>query len=182
MDVAAFFNYAFQGVITYHDVGSTRYQYTVVMLPGELAAELPLKKYPRLRITGEANDIPFDAALTPFPGGWYILFSKKMLKVMEAGVGDEVALRFSIADQNAVDIPPALDQLLNQDNELFRQWQAQTPGNQRGLAYRVATAKTEKTISRRLEEVAAILRGERALRPPKKAKIPAESAHGEANR
>ena len=157
----SYYPYRFEAPVVTHDVGSQRYLYTVVFLPAELAGALPLKEYPRLRISGEAAEQPFEAALTPVRGRWYILLSKKMLKAMEAGLGDVVEVCFRIADQNAVEMPSALERALAADRALARLWDRLTPGRQRGLAYRVAAAKTETTRAKRIAEVAAILRGER---------------------
>ena len=159
-----YYPFSFDAEIVHHDVGSERYVYTVVFLPPEILAELPLKAHPRLRITGEINDHPFDAALTPVRGAWYILFSRKMLAAIGARPGDEVQIRFRIADQDAVEIPPALQAALSADRRMSALWNSQTPGKRRGLAYRVASAKTAKTQSKRVAEVFDILEGKRDLR------------------
>ena len=152
--------YQFEGRIVYHDVGSEKYAYTVIFLPDELAADLPLKKYPRLRITGEVRDHQIEASLTPVRGRWYILLSKKLLRAIEASVDDEVEVRFEVADQDTVEIPRALQDALMQNKKVRDLWERQTPGKRRGLAYRVASAKTAATREKRVAEVFAILKGE----------------------
>lgn len=114
-----YYDYQFDAAIAYHDVGSDWYQYTVVYLPDELKSVLPLKDYPRLRISGEINDCPFEAALTAVHGNWYMLFSRKTLNAIDQWVGDVVFIRFNIADQNAVDIPDILNQVLAQNASLL---------------------------------------------------------------
>ena len=156
--------FEFEAPVALHDVGSERYRYRVVFLPRALHDALPLKTNPRLRITGEINDHPFEAALTPVRGAWYILLSKTTLQAIEAGVGDPVAVRFAIADQDAVEVPPALQAALASDPKMRRLWDAQSPGKQRGLAYRVASAKRAPTQAKRVAEVFAILRGELDMR------------------
>lgn len=143
-----------------HDVGSSRYVYKVVFLPSELTSELPLKKYPRLRITGEINDYPFDAALTPVRGRWYILLSETFMRRIKATVGDSVSVRFAVDDQSAVEVPEELQQTLRENPAMRSLWDASTPGMQRGLAYRVSSAKRPETRRKRIELVFAILRGE----------------------
>lgn len=160
----SYFPYRFEGEIVHHDVGSETYAYTVVFLPGELAQELPLKAYPRLRISGEIGEHPFEAALTPVRGSWYILLSRKMLRALGSGVGDIVEVCFDIADQDAVDIPKALQEALSANGKMDRLWKAQTAGKQRGLAYRVASAKTLATQNKRITEVFGILSGKLDMR------------------
>ena len=162
--MSLFFDYAFDATIAEHDVGSDRYRYTVVYVPEDVLAELPMAEYPRLRIAGEVNEHPFEASITPAKGVCYILFSRRVLKAVGAGVGDTVSLRFRIADQDAVDVPAALDEALEGNARMRGLWDALTPGKRRALAYRVASAKTEATQSKRVAEVFDILDGRRDLR------------------
>ncbi len=162
--MSTFYEHAFEAPITRHDVGSDRYRYTVVFLPQHMIDRLPLQAHPRLRISGEVDDHPFEAALTPVRGRWYILFSKTMLRAIEARVGDEVSVRFRIADQDAVDLPPALEEAFRGDSAMRALWEGLTPGKQRGLAYRVASAKTPATRAKRVAEVFEIIEGKRDLR------------------
>ena len=69
-------------------------------------------------------------------------------------------IRFAIADQDRVNVPDTLRAALLEDAEVEALWSAQTPGKRRGLAYMVATAKTEPTRLKRVEKVFSILRGE----------------------
>ena len=163
------FPHQFEAPIEHHDVGSEKYAYTVVYVPDDLLAQLPMREFPRLRITGEINDHPFDASLTPARGRWYVLLSKKLLKAAGLSVGDDVDVRFEIADQEHLDIPPALTEALNVNEHLEELWNRQTAGKRRGLAYRVSSAKTPATQARRIDEVYRILKGEIDLRGnPKK--------------
>jgi hypothetical protein len=155
-----YFPHAFTAEIVQHDVGSERYRYTVIFVPEEVKADLPLAEYPKLRISGEVDDHPIEAALTPVRGEHYILLSKKLLAAVGKGVGDEVELRFRIADQDAVEVPERLDAALARDAAMRALWQAATPGKQRALAYMVASAKRAATQDQRIEKVAAVLRGE----------------------
>ena len=162
--MSLFFDYEFDSTVAYHDVGSDRYRYTVVYLPAELIAALPLDDHPRLRISGEVNDHPFEASLTPVRGDWYILFSKKTLTAIDVWVGDDVSVRFSIADQDAVDVPDALQMALESDARMRTLWDALTPGKRRALAHRVSSAKTPTTQAKRIAEVFDIIEGKRDLR------------------
>ncbi|MEL7302380.1 MAG: YdeI/OmpD-associated family protein [Pseudomonadota bacterium] len=160
----SYFDYSFEAPVSTHDVGSSRYLYTVVWLDPDLVKTLPLKAYPKLRIVGEINDVPFRSALTPVRGRWYILLSKTQLREMNASVGDNVDVRFSIDDQDAVDVPEALAAALKTNAPMAKLWDELTPGKQRGLAYRVASAKTEPTQKKRVEEVFDIMTGKRDQR------------------
>ncbi|MEM9385451.1 MAG: YdeI/OmpD-associated family protein [Pseudomonadota bacterium] len=162
--MSLFFDHEFEAPICHHDVGSTRYRYTVVFLPDALKTVLPLEEFPRLRISGEVNDHPLEASLTPVRGEWYVLLSKSLLKAIDSTVGDTVAVRFRVADQDAVEVPASLRQALAGDAELEALWAASSAGKQRALAYRVASAKTAPTQEKRIREVFAILRGELDLR------------------
>lgn len=155
-----YFPHAFTAEIVQHDVGSERYRYTVIFVPEEVKADLPLGTYPKLRISGEVDDHPIEAALTPVRGEHYILLSKKLLAAIGKGLGDEVELRFRIADQDAVDVPERLEAALARDAAMRALWQAATPGKQRALAYMVASAKRAATQDQRIDKVAAVLRGE----------------------
>ena len=155
-----YFPHAFTAEIVQHDVGSERYRYTVIFVPEEVKTDLPLGTYPKLRISGEVDDHPIEAALTPVRGEHYILLSKKLLAAIGKGLGDEVELRFRIADQDAVDVPERLEAALARDAAMRALWQAATPGKQRALAYMVASAKRAATQDQRIDKVAAVLRGE----------------------
>jgi len=160
----AFYPYSFEGTVAIYDVGSDRYVYTVIWLPNDVAALLPLKQYPKLRIFGEANEIEFKAALMPVRGRRYILFSAKALKAMGVGVGDDVNVVFDIDDQDAVDMPEALSKALDADAEIAALWSQQTAGKRRGLAFRVLSAKSVDTQGKRIAEVFDILTGRRDAR------------------
>ncbi|MEM6869113.1 MAG: YdeI/OmpD-associated family protein, partial [Cyanobacteria bacterium P01_C01_bin.121] len=62
-------------------------------------------------------------------------------------------VRFRIADQDAVDVPEALQHALEQDEYAKAVWEKLTPGKRRGFAYRVSSAKTKQTQTRRALEV-----------------------------
>jgi len=155
-----YFPHSFTAEIVQHDVGSERYRYTVIFVPEELKAQLPLGEYPKLRISGEVDDHPIEAALTPVRGEHYILLSKKLLAAIGKGLGKEVELRFRIADQDAVEVPERLEAALARDAAMRALWQAATPGKQRALAYMVASAKRAATQEQRIAKVTAVLRGE----------------------
>jgi len=158
--VTGFYPHAFTAEIVDHDVGSERYRYTVVFVPDAVKADLPLAQFPKLRIAGEVDDHPIDAAFTPVRGEHYILLSKRLLAAIGKRLGDTVELRFRIADQDAVEVPERLAAALERDAGIRALWAAATPGKQRALAYMVASAKRAATQDQRIAKVAAVLRGE----------------------
>ncbi len=159
--MTGFHPFEFEGPVEYYDVGSDRYRYTVVFVPTAILKKLPLKEHPRLRIEGEINDIPIEASLTPAKGRYYVLLSRKFLKEIESAVGDLVFVRFSVGDQDAVDTPEVLQEALRKNRKMQTLWDKQTAGKQRGLAYRVASAKRPETQQKRIAEVFDILTGKR---------------------
>lgn len=135
------------------------YRYTVVLLPPEVAAALPLAEHPRLRFSGEIGEVPFSGAWQPVRGRWYAMLSKGVLKDGGYAVGDVVEVRFRVEDQDSVEVPLLLRRALDADERATAAWEALSAGKRRGLAYRVASAKTAPTAARRLDEVLAALRG-----------------------
>ena len=143
--------YEFTARVEAHDFET--FAYTVVYMPEDLVAALPLDRYPRLRIEAEVNGVPLKAALMPTGGRWYLMLSKATLKRAGLTLGDTAHVAFAVDDQDAVDVPPALAEALDAEPELRAAWEALTPGRRRGLAHRVASAKTAPTIAKRVAEV-----------------------------
>ncbi|MEM8981122.1 MAG: YdeI/OmpD-associated family protein [Pseudomonadota bacterium] len=76
---------------------------------------------------------------------------------MGVALGDEVEVRFAVADQDAVNVPNALAEALETHGDLAEVWDSWTPGKRRGWAHRVASAKTAPTIAKRVDEVLTVL-------------------------
>jgi len=127
--------------------------YQVVLLPEELEAQLPFDRYPRLRIDAELNGVPTQGALMPADGRHYLMVSKRLQKQIKAQLGDVVDVRFSVADQDAVEVPVELAEALGELPDLKEIWDAWTPGKRRGFAHRVASAKQASTRTKRVAEV-----------------------------
>ncbi|MEM1179452.1 MAG: YdeI/OmpD-associated family protein [Acidobacteriota bacterium] len=162
--MSLFYPHQFETTVQEYDVGSNRYVYKVLMIPQALAKDLPLDTYPRLRIAGEIDGFPFEGALTPAKGEWYLLLSNAKLKAMGRDVGDRVTVHFEIGDQDLVDIPQELAEALDEAPPIRALWEEKTPGFRRGLAYRVASAKRPATKLKRIDEVFEILLGRRDVR------------------
>lgn len=143
--------YIFDSPIVSHDWG--KFTYSVVFVPEDLQANLPFDQFPRLRIEAEIGNRPFFGAFQPMNGRYYLLLSKRFLKSAGLELGDWVTVRLRIADQDAVDVPPALQRALKADGHAKAMWEKLTPGKRRGLAYQVASAKTAPTQTRRASKI-----------------------------
>ncbi len=75
-----------------------KYLYSVIYLPAEIVAQLPLVVHPRLRVEGEINDYPFSGAFIPSSKGHHRILGSARLKAMGLKVGMPVELRINIAD------------------------------------------------------------------------------------
>lgn len=127
---------------------------SVVYLPAKFHKQLPLKENPRLRVQGFIDSKPFELALQPTGRNrWYIMLSKRMLKLIQKDVGETIFVMFDIADQDHVDIPKELDNALNANAKARKQWDSLTPGKRRSLAHRVESAKKYETKQRRVMEI-----------------------------
>ena len=151
-----FYDHSFAAPIVEHWF-EDKFAYTVVWVPLDVAEVLPLKEYPRLRIEGEVAEQGFEGACMPVRGRWYVMVSKKAMKAAGVSLGDEVEVRFRIADQDAVDVAPDLMRALEADAAALAKWDALTPGKKRGLAFRVAQAKRPETRAKRSSEVLDML-------------------------
>jgi len=157
----SFFGHAFAAQIRRLPVGKgdRKVTYTVVMLPDDIAAKLPLDIHARLRVDGEIADVPFNGAWQPAGNGaHYLMAPKDVLSQAGVSVGDIVEVRFRVADQDAVDTPAALEAALFLDPDLRGRWEKLTPGQRRGFAYRVRSAKKPATVDKRVAEVVHMVR------------------------
>ena len=132
----SYYKYEFNGRIQKYPVGINKRGelfYTVIFLPDELISILPVKQYPRLRVDGEIHNLPFQGALQPSKGRYYLLLSQRFLKENELNQGDDIEVRFNIGDQDHVEIPTELEQALRQQSEAKAPWDSFTPGKKARL-------------------------------------------------
>ena len=95
----------------------------------------------------------------PVRGEFYLMVSRRLMKRLGAENGDEIEIRFGLADQDAVRVPVELAEALDAHADLREVWDGWTAGKRRGWAHRVASAKAAETRRRRVEEVLAALAG-----------------------
>jgi Bacteriocin-protection, YdeI or OmpD-Associated/Domain of unknown function (DUF1905) len=152
-----YFTHHFETRIARHAVGT--YHYTVVYLDEALAADLPFRENPRLRIEADVSGVPVKGAWQPSGGRWYLMLPKAPLKAAGLKIGSAVEVAFRVLPQDDVDIPPELAALLGKKARVRKAWDALSAGKQRGLAHLINSAKREETRAARLAQVEAVLLG-----------------------
>lgn len=144
----SYFAFEFDGVVQHHNVGT--YIYTVVFLDPAIAAQLPFDQSPRLRMRGEINDHPIEAAWQPVKGRYYVMLSKSLLKAAELGVGSRAIIRFSLVDQNVVEVPADIQYVIQNNSQFGKNWSGLSAGKRRGFMHWVGEAKTTQTRTKRI--------------------------------
>jgi len=143
---------AFEGAVEPMEWGKSTY--TILRVPSDVVAALGLTK----RVEGEINDHPVNLALTKAPviEDVFLWAGKSLLR--EAGLepGEVVEVRIRPVSDDEVDVPAEVTMALL-DADLTGEWDALSPGKQRGLLYQVKTAKRSETrikrIAKLIEEV-----------------------------
>lgn len=152
------FPFEFEGPIV--PAGTEDFRQTVIYLPEEIAAQLPLARHPRLRISGEIGRASFRGAWQPQRGRWFLMVSRRLLAGSGYQAGDLAQLRFQVEAQDDVEVPDELTAALAADRQAAAAWRKLTPGKRRGLAHHVSSAKTPATRGKRAAKTLAYLRGE----------------------
>lgn len=150
-----YFPYCFRAGMTRFGVGKVGKIYNnVLFLPDELRAGLPFDRYPRLRVEGEIAEVPITNAFMPGGDGrYYVIVAPQVFKDGEVCLGDEVDMRFRIADQERVEVPVLLSAAIGQHPRGAQVWQALTSGKRRmlvlaeGLASGALTETGKSTVS-----------------------------------
>lgn len=153
------FDHAFEAEIVRHPMGTNargELFYTVVFVPPDIVADLP--KGGPIRIAGEVAETPVEGALMPTGGRRYLMVPGTLLRERGILVGDEVEVRFSLSDPDAIDLPAELRLALRADRAVARVWGAMTVGRRRALAHRVGSAKRAETRQTRTARIVAALR------------------------
>lgn len=130
-----------------------RATYTLMPLPAEASAALAGTR----RVEGEMNEHPVNLAIAraPVVEGPFLWTGRGLLD----RIGAEVEVRLRPAPDDVVDLPEEVADLLAAAPLRAAAWEGLTPGRQRGLLYRLATARTPPTRARRLAELGALLDG-----------------------
>ena len=123
-------------------------------LTDEMADELPFDREPRLRASGEINDLPFHGAWVP--GGEsraYLHLSAGFVADLGVAVGDPLEVRFRLEPTDLVEVCTELAEALAADPDGDAVWQRLTPGRRRGLAHMVRSSKREETRRKRAAQL-----------------------------
>lgn len=131
---------AFEGRIEPLVLGNSTY--TILRLPPQIADDLA--KRGTKRVEGELAEHPINLALSRGAGveGVFLWAGQSLLDRTSLFVGKVVEVRLRPAPDDLVDTPEDVLTALHQGDALAR-WGCLTPGKQRGLIYKISTAKTE---------------------------------------
>jgi Bacteriocin-protection, YdeI or OmpD-Associated/Domain of unknown function (DUF1905) len=129
-----------------------RATYTILRVPAEVAATF--RAAGAARVEGEIAEHPVNLALSraPVVEGSFLWAGQSLLDRIGIVPGDRIEVRLRPARSDVVDIPDDLAAALRSADRTAG-WQALTLGRRRGLIYRIASAKTAATRSRRIAEV-----------------------------
>lgn len=142
----------FEGMVETVDWG--RATYTILRLPDTVAEALAGTR----RVEGEIADHPVNLAITraPVVDGPFLWAGQSLLDRVGIAPGDRVEIRLRPAPDDRVDTPPDVAAALAAAG-LTARWEALTPGKRRGLLYKIDTAKTAPTRSKRIAALIADL-------------------------
>lgn len=152
----SFYEFSFEAPIERLAIGNKEkvIYYQVIILPQWCADKLPFAQYPKLRIIGEVGDYPIRGAWNPIADGRkYFILSSKFLKMAELSIGDITEMRFTIDDQDFVDVLPELEAKLEHDNALNDIWASLSAGKKRFYCHQISSAKQQATRDKRLQAV-----------------------------
>lgn len=133
-----------------------RSTYTILRLPDAVADALS----PARRVEGEIADHPVNLALTraPVVDGVFLWTGQSLLDRIGIAPGQPVEVRLRPAPADAVDLPDDIAGAILAGG-VQSEWDALTPGKQRGLIYKVETARTAPTRAKRIAALVADLAG-----------------------
>lgn len=172
-----YFTHRFEGLIEQRPLG--RYAYVVVYLPEALAAGLPLREHPRLRIEADVGGVPVKGAWQPGGGRWYLMLSKSARRAGGFRLGDPVEVAFRVVAQDAIDLPPELAAAVAGPAKRRRAWGALSAGTRRALAFYVDGVKGAGARAARLATAIDVIEG-RVPPPWKYARRPKPILRGKA--
>lgn len=130
--------------------------HTVLPLPAEVAGALA--RTGARRVEGEIAEHPVNLAVSraPVVEGPFLWAGRSLLDRVGIEPGQTVEVRLRPAAGDAVDTPDDVAAALG-DGGVTERWEGLTPGRRRGLLYRIDTARTAATRSRRIAALVAEL-------------------------
>jgi len=136
-----------------------RMRYWVIFLPARLESRAPFSEKKKLRMRGTVDGQPVALAWQLHEGRHYVMFGKAAAKKLGIALGATVGMTFTLVSDDDVEVPEELRLALAQEPEWRALWKKLTPGQQRGLAHMVNSAKRPETraaraidVMRRVEE------------------------------
>lgn len=139
---------AFEGEV--EPVAWGRATYTILRLPDPVAEALHAAG--ARRVEGEINEHPVNLALSraPVVEGVFLWAGQSLLDRLGIAPGDRLEVRLRPSPDDRVETPPDVEAALLRAGYMAA-WDALTPGKRRGLLYKVGTAKTDATRSKRID-------------------------------
>lgn len=132
--------------------------YTILRLPAVVSAAFEAAGI--RRVEGEMNEHPVNLALSraPFVDSLFLWTGRSLLDRLGIGPFEAVSVRLRAAHDDAVDLPEDVGAALLAGG-VAAQWDSLSPGKRRGLLYKIGTARTEATRTKRIAALAAELQG-----------------------
>jgi hypothetical protein len=139
-----------------------------VILGGEEGArptvELPFdgkERFGKARppVRGTVNGTDFRTTVAVYGGVYLIGFNKELRERAGIAIGDEVKVRLELDDEpRTVEVPPALEEALEQDAEAKAAYEGLSYTHRREYAQWIAEAKRDQTRERRVAKAVEMLR------------------------
>lgn len=138
---------SFEGRIVSMEWGESTY--TVLPIPDDVSAILTAQGARRVEI--ELNDHPYNLALTKAPSiaSIFVYTGKAVLRETSIKPNEPIEVRIRKANPNEVEVPDDVLLLIRQ-NDLTEDWEALSPGKQRGLVHSIVSAKRPETREKRI--------------------------------
>ena len=123
---------------------------SAIFLPKEIVRQLPEG---RVRVKGTCNSIPFALAVQHLKdGARYFSVSGPLRKAAGIQIGDRVTVSFHLVDPDKLDVPEALQAVLDQDDAARKAWDKLTTGYRRSLIHYITSVKrVDSQINRALD-------------------------------
>jgi hypothetical protein len=146
-----------------------RMKYLVIFLPESLQALPAFAGRKRLRMKSSVGGHPLQRAWQSLGDGRrYAMLGSAFCRKAGLSVGDVVTVQFSLIEDDQVEVPAEIREVLRQESRWRTLWKALTPGKQRGLAHYVESARGLETRASRVVEVMEKLEAGVPLGPPRR--------------
>lgn len=127
-------------------------------LPVEIADEMRAMGYKRWMCTIQ-DAVTWSCGLLPTgEGTWFIVLSKQKMRSVEARLGDWLNVDL-VPDESkyGMPLPEDLAEMLADDPEFEKRFDAMLPGKRRNAIHQIASAKTPETAAKRIMKLMEFL-------------------------